>query len=289
MLRIGNNIDAATAVVYSSQPPNWKCQKERKRELGANCATVHILWVAQPFSFTGSAQEMHGSSQSGVGSSIPAVTTSHGSLRLCGMRQALRATLGILAMSLTVYLGHGLRQPPLLEPPDGFSFAGYWQCSGIFPGSGREHRSVYHGESSPDGKWLDLTETDLEPKGYVGRYELGTDAGHDKLVFIDMNSSGYAIFDSPGWDGSKLTVTSTDVLRYSSAAPKNRFLYTVNDPQHFDVEWQYQKAGAWASGDVMHCAALTPRLAMDNAPPDAHSEGVLSAIVRAFVESKPTL
>src|ERR1700758_1283419 len=158
MLRIGN-IDAATTVVYSSQPPSWKCQKERKRELGASSVTVHILRVARPFSPTGSAHEIHGSSQSGVGSSIPAVITSHGGSRLCGMRQSLRAALGILAMVLTVSLGQALRQPSPLEAPDGFSFAGYWQCSGIFSGGGRQHRSIYHGESSADGKW-DLTETD---------------------------------------------------------------------------------------------------------------------------------
>jgi hypothetical protein len=204
------------------------------------------------------------------------------------MRQSLRASLGLLAMSLTVCLGQALRQPSALEPPSGFSFAGYWQCSGSFVASGREHRSVYHGESSADGKWMDLTETDIEPKGYVGRYELGADAGNDKLVFIDMNSAGYAIFDSPGWDGHTLTVTSTEVLRYSSAAPKNRFLYTVNDPQHFDVEWQYQKADAWTPSDVLHCAAQTPRLAVNYAP-GAPSGGMLSALLRAFVESKPTL
>jgi hypothetical protein len=103
-----------------------------------------------------------------------------------------------------------------------------------------------------------------------------------------MNSAGYGIFDSPGWDGRTLTVTSTEVLRYSSEAPKNRFLYTVHDPQHFDVEWQVQKAGAWAPGDLQHCAAQTPRLAISGTP-DTDTGGMLSAVVRAFVESKPTL
>jgi hypothetical protein len=83
-------------------------------------------------------------------------------------------------------------------------------------------------------------------------------------------------------------VTSTEVLRYSSAAPKNRFLYTVNDPQHFDVEWQFQKAGAWASGDLLHCAAQTPRLAVSYAP-SVHADSMLAGILRAFLESKPTL
>ena len=249
---------------------------------------VDILFVCEAIFRTVLAQEMHGSSQSGVGSSIPAVTTSHRPFRLWRMRQLMRTSLRLLAVGLTVSFGHSFCQASSLMPPTGFSFAGYWQCSGSFPGSGREHRSVYHGESSADGKWVDLTETDVEPKGYVGRYELGTDAGQDKLVFIDMNSSGYAIFDSPGWDGHTLTVTSTEVLRYSSAAPKNRFLYTVNDPQHFDVEWQYQKAGAWASGDLLHCAAQTPRLAVNYAP-NVHTEGMLAGILRAFLESKPTL
>jgi hypothetical protein len=204
------------------------------------------------------------------------------------MRQSLRAYLGFLAMSLTVCSAHGLSQPISLEPPSGFSFTGYWQCAGSFPGSGRQHRSVYHGEPSADGKWVDLTETDLEPKGYVGRYELGTDSGQDKLVFIDVNSAGYAIFESPGWDGRTLTVTSTDVLHYSSASPKNRFLYTVNDAKHFDVEWQYEKAGGWASGDLLHCAAQTPRLAV-NYQTETHSGSSAFALSKAFLARKQTL
>jgi hypothetical protein len=107
-------------------------------------------------------------------------------------------------------------------------------------------------------------------------------------VFIDMNSAGYAIFDSPGWDGQTLTVTRTDLPHASATTPKSRFLYTVQDPQHFDVEWQIQKEGAWAPGDIQHCAAQAPPLALDY-PPPAHDDGMLSAIVRAFVESKPTL
>src|SRR6185312_15855879 len=122
----------------------------------------------------------------------------------------------------------------------------------------------------------------------IGRYELGTDAGQSKLVFINMNSAGYAIFESPGWYGYTLTVTSTDVPHNSSGVTKNRFLYTIHDRQHFDVESQIQKAGSWAPSDIQHCAAQKPRLAVDY-PPPPHEDGVLSAIVRAFVESKPTL
>lgn len=191
-------------------------------------------------------------------------------------------------MCLTVCLGHGISQAATLTPPSGFSFAGYWQCSGNFTTTGQQHRSVYHGEQSADGKWIDLTETDIEPKGYVGRYELGTDASHEKLVFIDINSAGYAIFESPGWDGRTLTVTSTDVLDYSSAAAKNRFLYTVHDPKHFDVEWQYQKGSAWTSADLLHCAAQAPRLAV-NYTPEVHAGNTESAISRALASAWQTL
>jgi hypothetical protein len=203
------------------------------------------------------------------------------------MQQSFRVFLGLLALSLTVCPGHGIRQKTSLLPPSGFSFAGYWQCAGSFPASGRQHRSVYHGEASADGKWIDLTETDVEPKGYVGRYQLGADAGRDKLVFINTNSAGYAIFESPGWDGHTLTVTSTDVLHYSSASPKNRFLYTVQDGEHFDVEWQYEKSGAWTSGDLLHCAAQTPRLVV-NSTPDPEP-ATLSLAQRLRLSLKPVL
>ncbi len=191
-------------------------------------------------------------------------------------------------MILTVCLGQGIGHAVSLTPPPGFTFAGYWQCAGSFPANGRQHRSVYHGEASADGKWVDLTETDIEPKGYVGRYELGTDAGQDKLVFIDVNSAGYAIFESPGWDGHTLTVTSTDVLHYSAASPKNRFLYTVNDPKHFDVEWQYEKAGGWASGDLLHCAAQAPRLAVSYKP-ETHGSSFTSALSQTLLPPRQTL
>ena len=184
-------------------------------------------------------------------------------------------------MSLTVSLSQGVCQPISLKPPAGFSFAGYWECSGSFAASGRQHRSIYHGESSADGKWVELTETDIEPKGYVGRYELGTDSGQDKLVFIDMNSTGYGIFDSPGWEGRTLTVTSTDV-HYSSASAKNRFLYTVQDPKHFDVEWQFEKAGTWASGDMLHCSAQSPRLAVEYGPAGRSRAVLQSAFSHSF-------
>jgi hypothetical protein len=203
------------------------------------------------------------------------------------MRQSIRVSLGLLPLSLTVCLGYGLSRPASLSPPSGFTFTGYWQCAGSFPASGRQHRSIYHGEASADGKWIDLTETDIEPKGYVGRYELGADASKDKLVFININSAGYAIFESPGWDGHTLTVTSTDVLHYSSASPKNRFLYTVQDPKHFDVEWQFEKSGAWTSGDLMHCAAQTPRLAVNATSDPAPAASTLAQ--RLMLSLKPVL
>ena len=132
ILRIGK-IDADEYMAYSSQPPNWNCQNERRRGLELNCSTLDILLARQIIRRTVPAHEMHGSSQTGSGWSIPAVTPSQRRLRLSRMRQSLRAYLGFLAMSLTVCLGHGIGQPISLEPPSGFSFTGYWQCCGQLP------------------------------------------------------------------------------------------------------------------------------------------------------------
>jgi hypothetical protein len=62
----------------------------------------------------------------------------------------------------------------------------------------------------------------------------------------------------------------------------------VQDLQHFDVEWQYDKSGAWTSGDLLHCAARTPRLAV-NYTPDAHNGSAEAALSRALLAPKQSL
>ena len=84
---------------------------------------------------------------------------------------------------------------------------------------------------------------------------------------------------------------AVNALRWDIQVPDDRIKATIEDgwiALEGEVEWQYQKADAWTPSDVLHCAAQTPRLAVNYAP-GAPSGGMLSALLRAFVESKPTL
>ncbi len=191
----------------------------------------------------------------------------------------------LLVVGLTVLGSPGRSQAFKLTPPASFRFEGDWQCSGRFPRSGKTHRSSYHGAANADGRWIVLTETDIEPKGYVGIYELGADAGGTKLIFLDVNSAGYAIFDSPGWQGQTLTVTSTEV-HYAKVFPQNRFIYTVKDAQHFDVEWQVEKDNAWASGDSLHCSAQGPGTDVSYFLPDVHEGETYNTVFSRTISFK---
>ena len=72
------NIDAVTVAAYSNQPPSWSGQNENERKRGpeASCSMFDILLVGRPIYRTVLAHEMHGSSQTVVGWSKPAVTMS---------------------------------------------------------------------------------------------------------------------------------------------------------------------------------------------------------------------
>lgn len=171
----------------------------------------------------------------------------------------------LLALCLLGLFHAALFPAATLSAPSDFSFAGNWDCEGKF-GNGRAHRALYHGEVSADDKWIELSERDTEPKGYVGRYELGKDPAADKLIFLDINTAGYAVFESPGWQDKTLVVTSTEV-HYAHPSPKNRFLYTVIDKLHFDVEWQYQKDAGWISSDLLHCTLTDSKPKATNREP----------------------
>lgn len=183
----------------------------------------------------------------------PAAHNNAAPLTLRSMQLFLRSCLLLCAFAANIFSRQDHSQPRALYPAD-FRFDGDWQCTGTFPSNGKPHRSSFHGESSGDGKWLGLTETDIEPKGYVGHYQFIADPSGAKLIFLDVNSAGYAIFESPGWNGHTLTLTSTET-HYAKAFPNNRFIYTIHDARHFSVEWQVERAAAWISGDLLHCSA----------------------------------
>lgn len=139
--------------------------------------------------------------------------------------------------------------------PEGFDFRGNWTCAGAF-GNGKVHRSSFAGTVVVGGKWLELSETDLEPAtGYVAKYLIGYDAQQKRLVEFDANNFGAATYSSDdGWQNHVLTMTSPLSTQDSSYAA-NRFLYTVEDANTFVVDWQISKATdlKWLPSDHLVC------------------------------------
>ncbi len=117
-------------------------------------------------------------------------------------------------------------------------------------GNRTPHHSTYEGSTILGGRWTQLTEVDIQPSGYVGRYLIGYDSTKRAVREFDANNFGYGFYSSDGWHGSSLTLVSTDVASYPTP---NRFVYTVGGPSDFTVEWQRRDKGAWKTGDRLLC------------------------------------
>lgn len=158
----------------------------------------------------------------------------------------------ILLWFLTLWLSLSSSAADLpLAGPSGFSFAGAWNCSGNFVRSGKIHRSTYEGRVVAGDAWIELVETDIEPKGYVGHYLIGYDANKKQIVELDANSAGYAIYGGDGWKDKTLTLTMTEMATYS--VPKNRFVFEVASPESFTVTWETNGGVSWAAADRLTC------------------------------------
>jgi len=106
--------------------------------------------------------------------------------------------------------------PALLAVPAGnFHFNGTWDCTGSFRG-GKTHRATFTGTTILGGKWLELTEQDIEPAtGYLAKYLIGYDSQQKRLVEFDANNFGAAIYSSiDGWKNDVLTMTSPSPLSF---------------------------------------------------------------------------
>jgi hypothetical protein len=136
-------------------------------------------------------------------------------------------------------------------PPGGFTFTGTWDCSGSFVRSGKVHRSTYAGRNLPGDTWVELTETDIEPKGYVGHYLIGYDTSKKQVVELDANNAGYAVYTSPGWQDRSLTLTSTETVSYS--VPSNRFVFETKSVDTFSVTWETNGGSGWMASDRLNC------------------------------------
>jgi len=153
-------------------------------------------------------------------------------------------------------LARAQKAAPLPVFPDGFQFAGNWDCDGAF-GNGKAHKSTYTAAVILNGKWLELGEQDVEPAtGYLAKYLIGYDPQQKQLVEFDANNFGAATYASPeGWHDGVLAMTSPVTRQAGAPYAANRFVYTVSGPDGFTVDWQVSRTAArnWIGSDHLAC------------------------------------
>lgn len=141
-------------------------------------------------------------------------------------------------------------------PPDGFQFAGTWDCEGAFANA-QLHKSIFKAATILDDKWLELTEQDVQPAtGYVAKYLIGYDSEEGRLVEFDANNFGAATyFSQEGWKNRVLVMTSPVSQSTKASYVANRFLYSITDQNTFTVDWQVSKTAAlnWTPADHLAC------------------------------------
>lgn len=141
-------------------------------------------------------------------------------------------------------------------PPNGFQFNGTWDCEGAFRNA-TVHKSTFTGTSILGGKWLELTEQDLQPStGYLAKYLIGYDSQQKHLVEFDANNFGAAVYTSDqGWQANVLTMTSLVLQDPKALYAANRFLYSITGADAFTVDWQISKTAAlnWVQSDHLAC------------------------------------
>jgi hypothetical protein len=168
----------------------------------------------------------------------------------------LRTFLVACCASFAVTFGVHGQQALSPMPPNAFQFTGRWDCEGSFR-NGQVHKSAFTGAITVGGKWLELTEQDVQPAtGYVAKYLIGYDAEQNRLVEFDANNFSAATYSSDeGWKGGVLTMTSA--IAQSGKAPyvANRFLYSIAGQDSFTVDWQISKTQAldWVQADHLAC------------------------------------
>lgn len=124
-------------------------------------------------------------------------------------------------------------------------------------GNGKTHKSSFVGAMILDGRWLELTEQDLEPAtGYIAKYLIGYDSQRAHLVEFDANNFGAAVYTSDaGWTDRALTMTSGISEDAKAPYSADRFVYSIRDPNTFGVDWQISKdrGQTWKPGDHLVC------------------------------------
>ena len=173
-----------------------------------------------------------------------------------------RRKTGVIALGLMVLctLCTGLRAQPATTSPipsgSGLQFDGGWSCVGAFRNN-KTHRAFYTAHLVLDGKWLELTERDLEPAtGYVAQYLIGYDPQQARMVEFDANNFGAAIYYSEkGWENGILTMTAPLDGLGKTPRLSDRFVYSITGAGIFQIEWQTKTPAAskWNVSDHLRC------------------------------------
>ncbi len=167
----------------------------------------------------------------------------------------LRSPLVICCVSFAS-LAMRAQPAPSALPPQGFQFVGTWDCEGSFRNA-QVHKSTFTGAIVVGGKWLELTEQDVQPAtGYVAKYLIGYDADQKQLVEFDANNFSAATYSShDGWKGGVLTMTSPISRNEKAPYAANRFVYSIAGPDSFTVDWQISKTETldWVEADHLAC------------------------------------
>ena len=141
-------------------------------------------------------------------------------------------------------------------PPNGFSFAGSWQCAGAFHGNGKRHVSRFEGRQVLGGSWTELVEEDIEPAGYKGHYLIGWDKGRKAMLEFQASNFGGTSFTSvQGWQDGVLTMVSETPMPTGAPYVASRFVYRVTG-KDFSIDWEVQRTAgsAWTPADHLLCS-----------------------------------
>lgn len=166
----------------------------------------------------------------------------------------------LLHHALAFSLGGVAQQPPpalpAITPPNHFHFAGDWECDGTFK-NGKVHRARFALNSILDGRWLEMTEQDVQPAtGYSAKYLIGYDPQHKRLIEFDANTFGAAVYYSEqGWSDTHLTMTSPPSHESNTGYAADRFVYSIIGQDRFTVDWQISKTAVldWIQSDHLAC------------------------------------
>ena len=118
-------------------------------------------------------------------------------------------------------------------PAEGFRFTGTWDCEGTIRNT-QLHKATFTGATILGGKWLELTEQDVQPAtGYLAKYLIGYDSQQKHLVEFDANNFGaWTYVSEDGWQNNVVNLSSAISLDPQAPYADYRFLYSISGRDH---------------------------------------------------------